>query len=184
MIQRCYSEKNSAYHNYGGRGIKVDPVWLNDADGFKNYVLWMESKGFNYDNEDRVVDRTDNDGNYSPDNCDLVSTKKNSRNKRSNLRVSFEGQTKTVAEWAEDSRCVVKYHVLLYRINRGGSMPEAMMTPTYRTATFEAFGEQKTLLGWRSDPRMNVSHSVFKKRLWNGWKAEVAMTEPVRKVRV
>jgi hypothetical protein len=76
MIERCVKEKTPCYKDYGGRGIKVCDRWLGS---FKYFYEDMGSrpKG-NYE-----LDRIDNDGNYSPDNCRWVTRTTNARNKRS-----------------------------------------------------------------------------------------------------
>lgn len=77
MKARCYSYKNSAYHRYGGRGIRICDIWLNDPAKFFD---WAQSLGWSRGLE---VDRIDNNGPYSPDNCRLVPHSVNSRNRRS-----------------------------------------------------------------------------------------------------
>lgn len=63
MKQRCYNPNNIGFHLYGGRGIKVCSRWLG-KDGFWNFVADMGEKP-----EGMTLDRKNNDGDYSPDNC-------------------------------------------------------------------------------------------------------------------
>lgn len=76
MKERCYNPKNKSYKDYGGRGIKVCYEWLNDSQSF---IDWCESnkwvKGL-------FLDRIDNNGNYSPENCRLVTHMENCLNQR------------------------------------------------------------------------------------------------------
>jgi hypothetical protein len=40
--QRCNNPKNEAYHNYGGRGIRVCKEW----DNFKEFYDWCICNGY------------------------------------------------------------------------------------------------------------------------------------------
>jgi len=63
MKTRCYNQKAASYDNYGGRGIKVCDRWLGE-DGFINFYADMGERP-----EGLSIDRIDNDGDYTPDNC-------------------------------------------------------------------------------------------------------------------
>ena len=74
MLNRCYNQNHKAYHRYGGRGILVCPEWITSFDSF---YKWAMGAGYEFGLQ---LDRTDNDGGYSPENCRWVSCKKNIRN--------------------------------------------------------------------------------------------------------
>jgi len=94
MKQRCYNPNNPRYKDYGGRGIRVCREWHM----VKGFLQWVDSVGRP---DGYQLDREDNNGDYEPDNCRFVTPKQNTRNTRSNIRLTFEGQTMCVPEWAE-----------------------------------------------------------------------------------
>ena len=78
--QRCYNSKNKRFNDYGGRGITVCPDWhRSNPDGFDNFKEWALNNGYDIELQ---IDRIDNDGSYSPDNCRFVTPAKNNRNQR------------------------------------------------------------------------------------------------------
>lgn len=94
MMHRCYNPKREKYKDYGGRGITVCNEW-HDPNSFIN---WSYTHGYQAGLQ---IDRVDNDRGYSPDNCRWVTAKENSRNRRNTVRLTINGETKSVAEWTE-----------------------------------------------------------------------------------
>ncbi len=93
MMTRCYNPKFPDYHNYGGRGIRVCDEWF-DMCKFIEDVTPGYFRGLQ-------LDRIDNDAGYSKNNCRWVTRKQNNRNKRTNVFITFNNQTKTIVEWCE-----------------------------------------------------------------------------------
>lgn len=68
---RCYNSNCHAYNNYGGRGIKMCDEWL---DGFLTFYNWAIDNGYQ---EGLSIDRIDNDGDYTPENCQWIALGEN-----------------------------------------------------------------------------------------------------------
>lgn len=74
MNGRCLSEGNHAYPLYGGRGISVCERWRKSYQNFIADMGYRPEKGYD-------IDRIDNDGDYTPENCRWVTHKENTRNR-------------------------------------------------------------------------------------------------------
>lgn len=104
MKQRCYNPKLKSYKNYGGRGIKICEPWYND---FQAFYDWAYANGYStkeQQNETKklTIDRIDNNGNYTPDNCRWVTRKQQASNLRTTKLVTIKGETKCVADWCRE----------------------------------------------------------------------------------
>ena len=78
---RCYNEKNTCFHCYGGRGISICDEWKSS---FVTFANWALANGYD---DTLSIDRIDVDGNYSPNNCRWITMKEQQRNKRKTPRL-------------------------------------------------------------------------------------------------
>lgn len=91
MLGRCYNETDHKYPNYGGRGIRVCERWRGS---FANFLADMGERP----SSRHTIDRRDNDGDYSPDNCRWATATEQGQNKRNNVWVFLNGEKMVVAE--------------------------------------------------------------------------------------
>ena len=74
MKQRCNNEANAFYHRYGGRGVSYTKDW----EEFMPFYEWAMANGYR---DDLTLDRIDNDGDYTPENCKWSTQHEQSMNK-------------------------------------------------------------------------------------------------------
>lgn len=107
MRHRCNDKNDDAYDRYGGRGIAVSNEW----EIFENFRDWALSNGYS---DELSIDRRDNNGNYTSDNCRWADSFTQANNTRKNRYISYGGETHTISEW---SRILgVNYNTLFYRV--------------------------------------------------------------------
>lgn len=123
MRQRCNNQWCNAYENYGGRGITVCERW----ESFDNFIADMgrrPSKGHS-------IDRIDNDGPYSPENCRWATRseqKANQRPRKDAVWLEHEGERRTCDDWARVKG--IRYGTLMERLRHGWPTEQALNTPT------------------------------------------------------
>jgi hypothetical protein len=76
MIRRCCTGLyDSTWSRYGGRGITVCERWRNSFEAFLADMPPCPGKGWS-------IERTNNDGNYEPENCEWIPIEMQARNTR------------------------------------------------------------------------------------------------------
>ncbi len=119
MKQRCTNPNSKDYAYYGGRGIEVCARWL---ESFDNFVADMGIRPTG-----TMLDRIDNDGNYTGDNCRWTTRREQMLNKRSNRILVINGISKPMKLWSEQTG--LDYNLIQTRIARGWEHKKAVTTP-------------------------------------------------------
>ena len=119
MIKRCTNPNAQGYDRYGGRGIKVCDAWKS----FESFFADMGDKP-----EGHSIERVDNDGDYSPENCVWALVSAQSRNKSNNRKITANGQTMLLVDWA--ARLGINANTITKRIDElGWDAERALSTP-------------------------------------------------------
>jgi len=92
MRNRCNSPAAAAYHDYGGRGIRVCDRW----NSFEAFYADMGPRP----SPAHSIDRIDNDGNYEPANCRWTTNVEQMRNRRRTRYVRHNGMVATIPAMA------------------------------------------------------------------------------------
>jgi hypothetical protein len=86
MITRCKRDPRYSH-------VSVCDTWLAS---YENFLADMGKCP-----DGLSLDRIDNSGNYEPTNCRWTDAKTQNNNRRSNRRITFNGETRTVKGWME-----------------------------------------------------------------------------------
>lgn len=131
MLSRCRNPKHHAWISYGGRGIKVWPAWYN----FQVFKEWALLNGYKLG---LVLDRINNDGDYTPNNCRFTTNKVSQENRSTAKMLTAFGETKNASLWLVDVRCKVSKSLFHKRLARGWPVELAIsLKPNQRPTTLK-----------------------------------------------
>lgn len=121
MRRRCLTPTFKQWADYGGRGIKICPEW----DSYDRFAADMGPRP----SPNHSLERTDNDGDYTPTNCRWATKKEQQRNQRTTRRVTIEGKIYLVAELVELSG--LKHDTIIERAAKDMTYAEVMAKTRY-----------------------------------------------------
>lgn len=148
--RRCYSESCPDYKYYGGRGITICDRWL---ESFDNYLADMGLRP-----EGMTLERVDNDGPYSPENCIWASRAVQGNNTRAVKLITYMGETHSLSEW--ERRLGFKAGTLKARLGPLGYTVEQAMTKPVKCGGTVCGKEYPRLTdqSWRNTSAMHKAH--------------------------
>ena len=133
MKQRCENVGSINYPLYGGRGIFVCDEWRENPDAF---FAWALANGYR---DSLTLDRKDNNGPYCPKNCRWATVKQQSNNRRNSKHITYDGETRTIGQWAEALE--MRVGTLHGRLSKGWPIERALTEPVAKRA--KKGGEKK-----------------------------------------
>jgi hypothetical protein len=189
MVGRCIYPSHSKWSYYGGRGIKCCVRWRNSV------VAFYEDMGpcpTGY-----TIDRIDNNAHYScghceeclengwTANCRWESQKRQCRNKRNNVTLTWNGKTQSAPDWADETGLPCRLIVQRYR-KLGWSAEKTLTTPAGKCerkveSEYEFRGKSQSIAAWARERQMD--YKSLRARMYNGWTIEMALTTPVSRIR-
>ena len=122
---RCYNPNATSYRYYGAVGVAMCDDWKCNFSSFYNYVI--DTLG------DRpsarfTIDRIDVSRDYEPGNIRWADWDVQSNNARSNIRLTFRGETLTLSQWCQ--KLNLKYQTVRDRVVKlAWSVERALSTP-------------------------------------------------------
>ncbi len=174
---RCFDVNSVPYKDYGGRGITMSSEWRADFQVFADYVGERP--------EGKELDRINNDGNYEPGNVRWATKTENGNNKRSNRKLTHDGETLGISEWARRLECSTS--AIRNRIEKAGmSVSDALTFPfdnivttrrrnhSYPSLTHD--GQTLTYCQWAE--KLGISPRTITARVEHGWDAARALSPP------
>lgn len=121
MKRRCYNKNEKCYERYGARGITVCDRWLHS---FENFLADMGARP----SAKHTIDRIDNNNSYSPDNCRWILHVDQCANRRSNVVICYNNETRILSEWAKITG--LNPSTIKMRLKLGWSPEKALTQPT------------------------------------------------------
>lgn len=141
MKQRCTNKNMREYKNYGGRGITYCDEWKE----FLPFYNWAMESGYK---RGLSLDRINVDGKYCPANCRWIPMPEQAGNKRNNVMVTYNGETKNTQIWAIETGHSRSFYSSLAR---GKTKEEAdSIIGTYIERAREEMIQDGTLGDWIS----------------------------------
>lgn len=160
MRARCERESSDMYHCYGGRGIGVCEQWRENPRAF---VDWALTNGYE---KSLSIERVDNDGNYSPENCRWATSMEQGSNTSRNRYLIFRGRRQTISQWERETG--IPGANIQVRLDRCGWSIERALTeqPKRRKQLIYQAGVGRTANEWAKFA--GVSHSTILNRAAKG----------------
>lgn len=171
ILRRCYNKDSSIYKSYGKRGIRVCDRWHSMVDFYAD--MGERPIGLS-------LERTDNNGHYEFGNCKWGTPEEQSNNKRTNIKITFNGVTKTASQWARHC-CLKGGGVILSRLRKGWPLEKVLTVghvPARKNSLETRQRIRAALLGRPSPKKGTGKMYTFKGRTMSAtsWGEELGIT--------
>ena len=122
ILRRCYNPHTHEYPRYGGRGITMCDEW---KQSFVAFYDWANNNGYS---DELTIDRIDNDGIYSPENCRWATVTEQANNRRSCIMITRDGKTQSLKQWCDELN--ISYKTVHMRVRYlGWNIEKALTCP-------------------------------------------------------
>lgn len=118
ILSRCGRKRDPRYTYYGGRGIFVCKRWKKFENFFSDMGHPPSSK--------HSIERIDNNGPYSPNNCKWATKSEQVRNRRVTRWITFNKKRMCLKAWEEETG--IDSSLIRYRLAKGWSTKDALTT--------------------------------------------------------
>lgn len=121
MKGRCYNPNDKRYNSYGARGITVCDEWKNSFNAFKD---WAYKAGYNPELNGRTeqsIDRINNDGPYSPENCRWATSKEQQKNRNCTKLYPYRDEMYSASEFS-DQYSITDKSFVYRRLEKGETL--------------------------------------------------------------
>lgn len=163
---RTMNPRNKGFSSYGGRGIFLCSRWHE----FENFFVDMGPRP----SPAYSIERKDNNGPYSPENCLWGTRLEQANNKRNNILLTIKGETHTLAQWARIIH--VRYGVVLDRFRRGLPNEEIIASAVRKRPAHLLTFQEKSLTVTEWAKILGKNRSTLNERLRRGWPIEKVLS--------
>lgn len=165
MKQRCLNPNNDRFYAYGGRGITICQRWQC------SFTAFLEDMGVRP--PDTSLDRINNDGPYSPENCRWATRSEQDNNTQKNRVIG--GIRRSLPEHANANG--LSYNTLNSRIKRGCDPEKAITLPVIKRVRHYQIETSETLVSLAKEHHLNPG--ALSARLQRGWDPNDALSTPM-----
>jgi hypothetical protein len=167
VIGRCEDERSKSYKNYGARGIRVCDRWRASYEAFLADMGRRPSASHS-------IERNDNDGPYSPENCRWATKMEQSQNRRGNYTLTLDGETVCLAEACR--RLGLQYKTIHNRILAVGLPPGEALNAELRNHVFVTLHGRKMVLAEACKQTGVAYQTAWRRVRVLGWSPEDAVS--------
>lgn len=169
--ERCLNQKSDSYIDYGGRGISICKEWLDFSVFFKD-MGYKPTKGHSLDRFPDV------NGNYCKENCRWATSEQQNRNRRDNLKFTYNGEEKCLSELAKELN-ISKSTLRRWLLSGEKVSPDIKngIKPKERHISYN--GMTKSITQWAK--HLNINRNTLYAKIRKGYDLGNVILEPIKK---